>query len=359
MASSLIPESHQVFRRTAGTLPLTIEQSTEKVPTFGPDEVLIRIHAVSLNFRDIAMLDGRYPAAAQERGIPASDCAAEVIAVGAAAANEFGFAIGERVAPTFTLNNLTGKENLLKVGIRALGGDAPGVLCEYAVFEGKHLVRLPKNGLSWEEASTITCAGVTAWTALNMPTTANLGNKTALLQGTGGVSMFALLICLAAGIHPIITSSSDAKLADISKLAPEGKISTINYKTHPDWAAEAKRLTGDDGADIVIDNIGPSALTQDVEALAFRGAIALVGFLGGLDAPLSPMALRGLKGKIATIRGIAVGSKLDFQDLNNFLETKNVKLAPLVDKVFAFNESKAAFEYLKSGKAVGKVVIKF
>ncbi|KAJ7089035.1 hypothetical protein C8R43DRAFT_1082321 [Mycena crocata] len=358
MAPATIPETYQLFRRTAGALPLTIEKTIEKTPTFGSDEVLIRIHAVSLNFRDIGMLDGRYPFPIQERGIPTSDCAAEVVAVGDAAAKEFGFAIGDHVAPTPMLNILTGEEDISAIGVRGLGGDERGVLCEYAVFEGKYLVKLPKN-LSWEEASTLAIAGLTAWSALNMPVTASLGDKTVLLQGTGGVSLCALQICLAAGIHPIITSSSDEKLAKIRKLAPEGKISTINYNTHPDWAAETKRLTGGKGADIVINNIGPSALGQDIAALAHRGIISLVGFLAGFNENPPAMALAGLMGKNAIIKGIAVGSKIDFQNLNKFLEDNDVKLAPVIDKVFAFDDSKAAFEHLTSEKAVGKVVIKF
>ncbi|KAJ7117243.1 alcohol dehydrogenase [Mycena crocata] len=358
MAAATIPETYQLFRRTAGALPLTLEKTTEKVPAFGPEEVLIRVHAVSLNFRDIAMLDGRYPFPIQERGIPTSDCAAEVVAVGDAAAKEFGLAIGDHVAPPHMLHNLTGEEDIGTVGPRAWGGDERGVLCEYAVFEGKHLVKLPKH-LSWEEASTLSCAVVTAWSALNMPATVGLGNKTALLQGTGGVSLCALLLCLAAGIHPIITSSSSDKLAKIRKLAPEAKISTINYKTHPDWAAEAKRLTGGKGADIVINNVGPSSLGLDVAALAHRGRISLVGFLAGFDENPPAMALAGLMGKNATIKGVAVGSKLDFQNLNKSLEDKDVKLAPAIDKVFAFDDSKAAFNYLSSEKAMGKVVIKF
>ncbi|KAJ7107182.1 alcohol dehydrogenase [Mycena crocata] len=357
MTSTTIPETHRVFRRTSGALPLTIEKHTEKVPTFKPDEVLIRIHAVSLNFRDIAMLDGRYPFSMQERGIPTSDCAAEVVAVGDAAAKEFGFKIGERVAPIFMLNNITGQEDISKVGLRALGGDERGVLAEYATFEGKHLVRLPKH-LSWEEASTIACAGLTAWSALHMPATASAGNKTVLLQGTGGVSLIALLICIAAGIHPIITSSSDAKLAEIRNLAPEGKITTINYKTHPDWETEVRRLTGDKGVDIVVDNIGPSALAQNVEALAHKGTISFVGFLGGLDVNPSAMTLIGLVGKNARLQGITVGSKLELEDLNRFLEEKGVVLSAAIGKVFAFDDSEAAFAHLTAGKAVGKVVIK-
>ncbi|KAJ7251726.1 chaperonin 10-like protein [Mycena rebaudengoi] len=338
MAASTIPDTYQAFRRTAGALPLTFEKTTENIPTLAPNDVLIRIHAVSLNFRDIAMLDGRYPAPSQERGIAASDCAAVVVAVGDGAAKEFGFEIGEHVAPIFNLASLTGEED----HVRALGGDSPGVLREYAVFEGRHLVRLPKD-MSWEEASTIACAGVTAWTALSMPTPAIKGGKRC--------AIFALLICLAADIHPIITSSSDTKLAEVRKLAPEGKtISTINYATHPNWAVEAKHLTGGKGVDYIVDN--------DVDALAHGGTISLVGFLAGLEGDVPASAIMTLLAKKGTIQGIAVGSRLDFQNLNNWLEEKGVRLSPLIDKVFSFDDSIAAFDYLHSAKHVGKVVIK-
>ncbi|KAJ6512302.1 hypothetical protein DFH09DRAFT_1374279 [Mycena vulgaris] len=358
MEPKAIPETYHAFRRTAGAAPLTAEKTTEKIPTpLAPNDVLIRIHAVSLNFRDVAMLHpGRYPSVVQERGIAASDCAAEVVAVGDAAARDFGFKPGERVAPIFFLDYVTGEEDHLEEGRGSLGGNTPGVLTEYAVFEAKHLVRLPK--MSWEEASTIACAGVTAWKALDMPAPALKGNKTALLQGTGGVSMFALLICLAGDIHPIVTSSSDAKLAEICKLAPQGKISTINYKTHPNWAAEAKRLTGGKGVDYVINIAGPSSLGQDTDALAHQGTVSLVGYLEGLEGdPPASMFLTVLR-KRAKIQGISVGSKADFQNLNNWLDEKGVKLTPVIGKVFAFNDSKAAFDYLYSGTHVGKVVIK-
>ncbi|KAK4170637.1 chaperonin 10-like protein, partial [Triangularia setosa] len=171
-----IPETYKAFRRTTGDLPRTIVPSTEPmVQELAPHDVLLKIHAVSLNFRDVGMLNGRYPVDVIERGIPCSDAAAEVAAIGSAVKD---FAIGDHVSVNFDLGHL------------------------YAVFEDKELVQLPKH-LSWEEASTIACAGVTAWTALDNLKAPN--PRSALLQGTGGVSLFALLICLAAGIKPIIT----------------------------------------------------------------------------------------------------------------------------------------------------------
>ncbi|KAK4200739.1 putative alcohol dehydrogenase [Triangularia verruculosa] len=344
-----IPETYKAFRRTTGGLPSTISPSTEHLPReLGPRDVLLKIHAVSLNFRDVAMLHGRYPVDVIARGIPCSDAAAEVAAIGSAVKD---FTIGDHVSVIFDLSNLTGCDDEPN---RALGGDVEGVLREYAIFEDKYIVQLPKH-LSWEEAATITCAGVTAWTALDGLKAAK--PRSALLQGTGGVSLFALLICLAAGIRPIITSSSNKKLEDIQKLGSD--VRGINYKTVSDLASEVKRLTDDKGVDFVINNTGPASIPEDIGFLRQRGGlVSLVGFLAGTDGDWQPSALMALMGKFAKLKGIGVGSKEDYVDLNRFLTEKKVSLAPLVDRVFSFDESPAAFEYLYSGRHVGKVIIK-
>ncbi|GKT51469.1 zinc-type alcohol dehydrogenase-like protein [Colletotrichum spaethianum] len=371
------PTTSLVFRRTDGDLPRTIEQSTEALPApdeLGSRDVLIKIHAVSLNFRDVAMLNGRYPVEVQQYGIPCSDCAAEVIAVGPAVQD---FVVGDRVAPIFDLNNLTGHEDK---PMRALGGDHPGVLREYAVFDEEVLVHLPKH-LTWEEAATLTCAGVTAWNALDTPTSAR-EEAAALLQGTGGVSLFALLLCLASGIKPIITSSSDEKLVAIKKLG--SSIHGINYKTTTDQKAEILQATNGKGVDFVVNNTGPASIPDDIGFLRQRGGtVSLVGFLEGGGSNWEPGAVMALMSKAAKLkyvmapemivvftwillfgvadiryRGVAVGSKLDYERMNDFLQEKNVNLGPIIDRVFPFQDSKAAFEYLYSGKHVGKVVIK-
>ncbi|KAF5719412.1 hypothetical protein FGLOB1_1193 [Fusarium globosum] len=361
-----LPETYRSFRRTTGDLPRTIELSTENGPgELRPNDVLIKIHAVSLNFRDVAMLNGRYPMEVEERGIPCSDAAAEVVAIGSAVRD---FSTGDHVSFIFDLNNLTGSEDESHC---SLGGDTAGVLREYAIYQDKHLVALPKY-LPWEEAATITCAGVTAWNSLDGLTTTSK-SRSALLQGliptnvhslilsketgTGGVSMFALLICIAAGIQPIITSSSDEKLEAIKKLGPE--VRGINYKTTQDQALEISRLTDGRGVDFVVNNTGPASIPQDISFLRQRGGtVSLVGFLDGIGGDWQPAAIMALMGKSARIKGIATGSKDDYLSLNKFLDEKKVSLAPLVDRVFLFEESPAAFDYLYSGKHVGKVIIK-
>ncbi|KAK3352409.1 alcohol dehydrogenase [Lasiosphaeria hispida] len=354
-----IPTTYRAFQRTAGIgmaeKPITIEPITRTLPNggkLGPHDVLTRIRAVSLNFRDIAILTGRYTTGTADGGIPASDCAAEVTALGSSVTD---FQVGDRVSPIFSLGNITGYEEGL-FSHNELGGDIDGVLREYAVFEDKVLVHLPKN-LTWEEASTISCAGVTAWNAIGAPGSFDKG-KTALLQGTGGVSMFSLLIALAGGVKPIITSSSDEKLAAIKKLAPPGKIGGYNYKTNPDQPVAVKALTGGKGVDIVVNNCGPQSIPEDIASLRRHGTVSLVGMLEGLAADWNPAQLLTLISKNGRLQAIAVGSKLDFQALNDFIETNEIKLEVLVDRVFEFDDSEAAFQYLGSGKHVGKVVIK-
>jgi NADPH:quinone reductase-like Zn-dependent oxidoreductase len=288
-----IPETYKAFRRTTGDIPRTISPTTEKLPRqLGPHDVLLKIHAVSLNFRDVAMINGRYPAEVIDRGIPCSDAAAEVAAIGNAVKD---FAISDHVSVIFNLGRLTDNDDSPSQG---LGGDIDGVLREYAIFEDKYIVKIPKH-LSWEEAATITCAGVTAWTSLDGLKTEN--PRSALLQGTGGVSMFALLICLAAGIQPIITSSSEKKLEEIRKLSAD--VRTMNYKTIPDQASEVQRLTNGKGVDFVINNTGPGSIPEDISFLRRRGGlVSLVGFLAGTNGDLDPSAIMGLMQKSARIK---------------------------------------------------------
>ncbi|KAF1847015.1 NAD(P)-binding protein [Cucurbitaria berberidis CBS 394.84] len=344
------PNTYRAWRRTIPPYPLQIVSSNETLPEqLGELDVLIRIHAVSLNYRDVGMLrENGYPVPVEAGGISASDCAAEVVAIGSAVR---GFVIGDHVAPTVDLLNLTGDERTMEQ--IALGGDGPGTLREYAVFEEKVLVKLPKH-LSWEEASIVPSVGITSWVTLD--SLKNLKKDTTiLLQGTGGVSMFTLLIALATGIKPIITSSSDAKLEKVKQL---GNVQGINYKTHPDVAAEVLRLTGGKGVDYVVNNAGLASIPSDLQMLRKNGSVVLVGFLGGFDASFSPSTLMTLMLKAAKLQGILGGSKVDFEMLVEFLEAKKIHVDTIIDRVFSFDDAPAAFEYLSSGKHVGKVVIR-
>ncbi|KAK3358845.1 alcohol dehydrogenase [Lasiosphaeria hispida] len=357
-----IPPTSKAIRRApitsppSLTSPLQLVQTTE--PTLppsglGPHDVLLRIRAVSLNYRDVLMLRGGYPGGVVAEGVPGSDCAGEVVAVGAAVTR---FAVGDRASPNLDLANVDGE--IAEGGHVGLGGDVDGVLREWGVWGEGVLVQVP-GYLSWEEASTIACAGVTAWNAVNAPGSLGKG-KSVLIQGTGGVSMFALLIALAGGFKPIITSSSDEKLETIRKSVGVPDLLGYNYRTTPDQAAEVKRLTNGKGVDIIVNNNGPAGIPADLESLApYYGTISVVGFLAGMTADWNPGLLLGLIGKTAKIQGITCGSRVDYEALNQFFEEKKVSLKPLVDnRIFDFDDSQAAFDYLWSGKHVGKVVIR-
>ncbi|CAD0087491.1 unnamed protein product [Aureobasidium mustum] len=315
------PTSTRAFRRTSdgSNIELVFEAIPQKLQ---PTQVLLKILAVSLNFRDVGMLHNRYPIPVVPHGIPCSDASATVISVGSSVTE---FAGGDFVAPTFR-ETCSGE-------IKALGGDVDGVLREYAIFDQCDITKIPTY-LNAAEASTIPCAGVTAWTALDFDKKKQ--GRSALMQGTGGVSIFATLLCVAADMAAIITSSSDEKLKKCKELG-EG-VQVINYKTNQNWSEEALKLTHGKGADIVINNVGITSMEQCFNALARYGTISLVGFLGGVDQKQVPDCFTPVLMKAA--------------------REKKIDLKPLVDRVFKFEESVDAFEYLYSGAHTGKVVIK-
>lgn len=271
-----LPSISRSFRRTKDGKK--IELCEDALPkSLQPTEVLIRIHAVSLNYRDVAMIKGTYPVKVLDRGVPCSDAAATVVAIGGSVTM---FEEGDYVAPTSHLLWLDRKDKLQMGG--ATGGDVDGLLREYAVFDQKVLTRLPSH-LSYEEASTICCAGTTAWSALDFHLKDKPKPESALMQGTGGVSLFALALCLATSITPVVTSSSDEKLVNIKALSTDDRpILGINYRTTPDWDKEARKLTSGKGVDYVVNNVGITSIERSFNALCtFGGTISLVGFLGG------------------------------------------------------------------------------
>lgn len=264
------------FRRTKdGT---SLEMSEDPLPkSLKPTEVLIKIHAVSLNYRDVAMIKGLYPVKVIDQGVPCSDAAATVIAVGSSVST---YVVGDYVCPAAHIYWLHPQQKLASGG--ATGGDVDGLLREYAIFDQEALTRLPAH-LSYEAASTICCAGTTAWSCLDLNNDRRPKVETMLAEGTGGVSLWAMILCLAAGITPVITSSSDEKLTKIKALSTEDtSVMGINYCKHPDWAKEARKLTNGKGVDIVINNVGVTTIERSLNALCdFGGAVMLVGFLGG------------------------------------------------------------------------------
>ncbi|KAH8702317.1 alcohol dehydrogenase [Talaromyces proteolyticus] len=344
-----IPKSYKSFRRAMGKDEQTIRPAVEWIPQLQSNEVLVRIRAVSLNYRDVGMLHGKYPVPVKDNGIPASDCAGEVVALGS---EIHKVKLGDRVSPVFDLKYIEEQDEEDKVA--QLGGNVDGVLQQYAVFDENVLVRVPPH-LSWEEAACITCAGTTAWNSLAL-SEKHYRKSSALMLGTGGVSLFAVLLCLGAGIRPIITSSSDIKLREVAALGPEGAVDVINYNSNPEWEKEVLRLTNGRGVDIVLETVGTS-ISKSVASVATRGVISWIGFLGGLQLDNWGEALGRFFLKVGTLKAIQVGSKIDQENLCRFLEERNISLKRIISKTFQFEESPAAFEYLYSGKHTGKVVI--
>ncbi len=313
-------------------------------PTPGKGELLIRVHACSLNYRDQAIAKGQYFGGAVPRDqTPLSDGAGVVEAVGEGV---LAFKPGDRVAGTFFQGWLTGPPNP-NPGFALGAPPAPGMLSEYVVLPEYGVVPLAES-LSFEEAATLPCAGVTAWNALMRGPSPVGPGRTVLVLGTGGVSLHALAIAKAAGARVIATSSSDEKLARVRAL---GADATINYRTTPDWGVAAAALAGG-GVGHVIEVGGAGTLQQSMAAVGFSGEVALIGVLTR-EGETGPHALM-LKG--ASLRGIFVGSAAMAMSLNRAIDATGIK--PQVDRVFAFDEARQAYEYQASPDLFGKVVIR-
>ena len=306
-------------------------------------EVVVRVRATSLNYRDQAIARGKYfGSAIKVAGVPLSDGAGVVEAVGAGVKS---LAAGDRVAGTFFQGWLDGPPPPVKGD--ALGcPPARGMLADYVALPETGVVRLASS-LSFEEAATLPCAGVTAWNALMKGWRPFERGQSVLLIGTGGVSLSALRIAKAAGARVIATSSSDAKLARVQEL---GADATLNYKSEPQWGARAAALAGG-GIDHVVEVGGLGTLAQSMQAVGFGGEIELIGVLS-MQGDTNPMPLM-IKG--ASLRGIFVGSAAMARELNAFIDTHQLK--PVVDRVFDFADAKAAYAYQSSDQLFGKVVI--
>ncbi|HJS22477.1 MAG TPA: NAD(P)-dependent alcohol dehydrogenase [Steroidobacteraceae bacterium] len=315
------------------------------MPSPGAREVLVRVRATSLNRRDLLVKSGQYGGGADMSGIiPLSDGAGEVTAIGADVTR---FKPGDRVAGIFFQGWLAGKADA-RAFATALGGAVDGMLSEYVVLSEDGLVRIP-DYLSFEEAATLPCAGVTAWNGLFTRGHLQPG-EIVLLEGTGGVSVFGLQFAVAAGAKAIITSSSDAKLARARQL---GAWHTVNYRTTPDWDKAVLRLTGGAGVDHVLEVGGEGTLPKALASLAYDGHVAYIGGLSGWGAQI-PAAV--LPFRTAQVSGIYVGSRADFEAMNVFLARHGLK--PVIDKVFTFAEATAAYDYMESGTHFGKIVIR-
>lgn len=313
------------------------------IPQPGPGEVLVRVRACSLNYRDQIIPLGLYMGGVvQQDTVPLSDGAGEIAAVGEGVSS---LKVGDRVAGIFFQNWMDGPPNP-GMGVALGAPPAPGMLQEYVVLPEHGVVPLAET-LDFTHAACLPCAGVTAWNALMEGPRPVKAGDTVLVLGTGGVSLLALQIAKAAGVTVIATSSSDEKLERVKAL---GADHVINYRTTPEWGAEAARLAGG-GVDKVVEVGGAGTVKQSIAAVGFAGEIALIGVLTR-EGDTNP---HGLMFKGASIRGIFVGSKGMAQRLNAFIDQHGIK--PVVDKAFPLENARDAYAYQSSAGLFGKVAI--
>lgn len=321
-----------------------LKRSERPAPEPAAGEALIRIRAVSLNYRDMLVVQGKYDPRLKLPRIPVSDGAGEVVAVGS---DVTSWKPGDRVVIPFMPGWLDGA---LSPGgtASALGGAVDGLLREFVVVPAGALLPPPAH-LSFEQAATLPCAGVTAWNGLFASGNLQPG-QTLLLQGTGGVSLFGLQFGKMAGATIIVTSSSDAKL---ERARAMGADHTINYRNEPNWEKRVLEITGGRGVDLTLEVGGAGTLSKTLRATKYEGHISLIGVLAGISGELQ---LGHILHKALNVRGIYVGSREMFQAMNAALSQQRIE--PVIDRIFPFAESVDAFRHLESGQHFGKIVIR-
>jgi NADPH:quinone reductase-like Zn-dependent oxidoreductase len=325
-----------------------IQVAEKPDPNPGPGEVLVRMKAVSLNYRDWLMINGMYGrGAAQSNDVitPFSDGCGVVEAVGAGVTR---VKAGDRVATLFFQNWISGPPDLAKL-TSALGFPIPGAGSELQTFNENGVSKVPAF-LSDQQVATLPCAALTAWRGLFEDAKLQPGDLV-VLQGTGGVSVFGLQFAHAAGLRTLITSSSDEKLARAKAL---GADHVVNYKTTPAWSAPVREASGGRGADFIMEVGGGGTIQESMRAVRIGGHIAIIGVVAGAGDPFNPAALIGNSAKL---QGLSVGSRDMFEAMCRAIELHQI--APVVDKVFPFTEAKAAFAAMAAGEHFGKIVLEF
>ena len=319
-----------------------LRQAERPEPKPGPKQVLIRVRAASLNYRDHMVVIGQYFGGAVNRDtIPLSDGAGEVAAVGDGVTR---FRQGDRVAGTFFQ---VWKDGARSAWSPALGSPLDGMLAEYVALDEEGVVAIPRH-LSFEEAAALPCAGVTAWHALMVAGRPVRPGDTVLCLGTGGVATFGVLFGRAAGARVIVVSSSDEKLQRARSL---GATDGINYKQHPEWDKEIANLTGGRGVDHVVEIGGAGTLARSFQSVGYGGKVCLIGFLAGPGDPNpAPLMMKG-----GSLHGIGVGSTKMFEDMNRAIEVNGIK--PAVAAVYPFDQAHAAYQRLAARDFVGKIVV--
>jgi NADPH:quinone reductase-like Zn-dependent oxidoreductase len=327
---------------TEGAFTLKLVEAPVRQP--GANEVLVKVHAASLNRRDVFLMHGQYNVGPRKTVVPLSDGAGEVVAVGPSVTR---VRVGDRVAGIFFQNWVSGRPTPAVFG-SALGGQIDGMLQQYVTLSEQGVVKLPAS-LSYEEGSTLPCAGVTAWNGLFTRGRMQPGDYV-LLEGTGGVSTFGLQFAVAAGARPIVTSSSDDKLQRAKELGAKG---TVNYKKTPDWDKAVLEQTGGMGVQQVLEVGGKDTLPRALASIGQGAHIALIGLLGGFPGDISAGRLMLTN---STVSGIYVGSRADFEAMNAFIDYHHVK--PVIDKVIPFDQAQQAFDLMESNNFFGKIVIR-
>ncbi|MFF7776897.1 NAD(P)-dependent alcohol dehydrogenase [Streptomyces tanashiensis] len=331
--------SYHLSYSGAGPAGLTVRE--HDIPTPGPGQALVAVRATSLSFRELMVLDGTYVLPVKPDVVPVSDGAGDVVAVGPGVDR---VRVGDRVAATLFPSWQDGPFAAEHIPQR--GGSLDGMLTEYALADADSLVTVPAH-LTYAEAATLPCVAVTAWNALTGDGAAVRPGDTVVVQGSGGVSLFALRFAKALGARVIATTSSPARAARLREL---GADDVVDYTTTPDWAGEVRALTEGRGADRVVDVAG--LLHESVRAIALAGTIACVGFTGRTAPPLDPQALFASG---ATLRSLAVGSRAQFTAMNAFIETHGLR--PVIDRVFPFEQAAEAYRHYAGASPFGKVVI--
>jgi NADPH:quinone reductase-like Zn-dependent oxidoreductase len=313
------------------------------VPEPGAGEVLVRLKAATLNYRDLITVKGGYGSRQKFPLVPVSDGAGVIERVGPGVRE---FAAHDRVIGSFFESWISGEPNEAKMR-GALGGSVDGVLGEYRIFPEHALVRTPEH-LSDIEAAALPCAGVTAWSAVIKLGGVKPG-QTVLTQGTGGVSLFAIQFAKMCGARVIATSSSDAK---IERLKTLGADFTLNYKATSDWGKKAREWSGH-GVDLVVEVGGVGTLNESIRATRIGGTIAFIGVLAGPPPSGSRLPLMVMQQQ--RLQGVTVGSVEDLQAMADAIAASRMK--PVIDKTFPFDQAKQAFAHMESGAHFGKVAI--
>jgi NADPH:quinone reductase-like Zn-dependent oxidoreductase len=309
------------------------------IPSPGLGEVLVRVRASSLNYRDLIILSGGYPVHVPLGRVPVSDGAGEVVAVGPCVTR---FDVGDRVVNSFFPNWFGGSFNAMPEQYVA---NRDGWLAEYKAVSAEALVAIPKH-LTFEEAATLPCAAVTAWSAL----AGVKAGDAVLTQGMGGVSLFAVQLAKALGARVIATTSSPDKAQRLREL---GADEVIDYRASPDWGDQARALTGGRGVDRVVEVGGPFTLAQSVKAIALGGQVSLVGVLAGAQGAIDFM---NMFFSLATFKPIVVGSRRDLEDLCRTIEQHEIR--PVIDSLYAFDDAKAGWSHYGNRQVTGKVVFR-